>query len=63
MMNDAEYSELKLRAMIVPKQASWPAPEPLKIWLPFLDTYRTMCLAPHPEFQGMLQRVRELGLT
>jgi hypothetical protein len=27
MMNDAEYSELKLRAMIVPKQASWPAPE------------------------------------
>jgi hypothetical protein len=32
-------------------------------WLPFLDTYRTMCLAPKPEFQGMLQRVRELGLT
>jgi hypothetical protein len=32
-------------------------------WLPFLDTYRTMCVAPHPEFQGMLQRVRELGLT
>ena len=27
MMNDEEYSELKLRAMIVPKQASWPAPE------------------------------------
>ena len=27
MMNDAEYSELKLRAMIVPQQARWPAPE------------------------------------
>jgi cysteinyl-tRNA synthetase len=27
MMNDKEFSELKLRAMIVPKQASWPAPE------------------------------------
>jgi len=27
MMNDKEYAELKLRAMIVPKQASWPAPE------------------------------------
>ncbi|MGA8690492.1 MAG: hypothetical protein WB662_11445 [Methyloceanibacter sp.] len=26
-MNDKEYAELKLRAMIVPKQASWPAPE------------------------------------
>jgi hypothetical protein len=27
MMNDKEYAELKLRAMIVPKQASWPKPE------------------------------------
>jgi hypothetical protein len=28
-MKDQEYSELKLRMMIVPKQASWPAPEPV----------------------------------
>jgi hypothetical protein len=27
MMNDKEFFELELRAMIVPKQASWPAPE------------------------------------
>lgn len=27
MMNYKEYAELKLRAMIVPKQASWPDPE------------------------------------
>jgi hypothetical protein len=27
MMNDKEFSELQLRMMIVPKQASWPAPE------------------------------------
>jgi hypothetical protein len=26
-MNDKEFSELQLRAMIIPKQASWPAPE------------------------------------
>jgi hypothetical protein len=26
-MKDKEYDELELRAMIVPKQASWPAPE------------------------------------
>ena len=24
MMNDKDYAELKLRAMIIPKQASWP---------------------------------------
>ena len=27
MMNDKEYAELKLRAMIVPHQVRWPAPE------------------------------------
>jgi len=26
-------------------------------WLPFLDTYRTMCIAPDPEFQRLLQRI------
>jgi hypothetical protein len=30
------------------------------IWLPFLDTYRTMCLAPEPSFRGILESVREL---
>ena len=29
MMNDAEFFGLQLRAMIVPRQASWPAPEHL----------------------------------
>jgi len=28
-------------------------------WLPFLDTYRTMCLAPQPEFRHLLEGVRE----
>jgi hypothetical protein len=27
-------------------------------WLPFLDTYRTMCLAPPPEFQRVPEEVR-----
>jgi hypothetical protein len=27
-------------------------------WLPFLDTYRTMCLAPEPQFQRVLEAVR-----
>ena len=27
-------------------------------WLPFLDTYRTMCLAPEPQFQHVLEEIR-----
>jgi hypothetical protein len=29
-------------------------------WLPFLDTYRTMCRAPEPAFRQILEEVREL---
>ena len=29
-------------------------------WLPFLDTYRTMCLAPEPAFRRILEDIREL---
>jgi hypothetical protein len=29
-------------------------------WLPFLNTYRTMCRAPEPAFRQILEDVREL---
>src|SRR5262249_39155748 len=29
-------------------------------WLPFLDTYRTMCRAPEPAFRTILEDMREL---
>ena len=29
-------------------------------WLPFLDTYRTMCRAPEPAFRRILEDMREL---
>jgi hypothetical protein len=32
-------------------------------WLPFLNIYRTMCLAPDPVFRRVLQEIRELGLA
>jgi hypothetical protein len=32
-------------------------------WLPFLDTYRTMCLVPTPEFRGVLEEIREMRLA
>ena len=28
-------------------------------WLPFLDTYRTMCRAPEPAFRRVLEDIRE----
>jgi hypothetical protein len=32
-------------------------------WLPFLDTYRTMCLAPQPDFRRVLAGVRAMELA
>jgi hypothetical protein len=29
-------------------------------WLPFLDTYRTMCRVPAPAFRQILEDIREL---
>ena len=34
-----------------------------EIWLPFLDTYRTMCLAPQPDFRRVLENVRAMQLA
>jgi len=32
----------------------------ITIWLHFLDTYRTMCRAPEPDFRQILEDIREL---
>jgi hypothetical protein len=34
-----------------------------EIWLPFLDTYRTMCLAPQPDFRRILEDVLAMQLA
>ena len=34
-----------------------------EIWLPFVDTFRTMCLAPKPELRRLLDDVRDLRLA
>jgi len=31
--------------------------------LPFLDTYRTMCLAPQPEFLRLLEQAGDLPIA
>ena len=36
---------------------------PSHFWLPFLDTYRTMCLAPQPEFRRLLEQARDLPIA
>ena len=33
------------------------------LWLPFLDTYRTMCLAPQPDFRQVLAGVLSMELA
>ena len=33
------------------------------IWLPFVDTYRTMCRAPEPGFKRVLEGVRDMRLA
>jgi hypothetical protein len=32
-------------------------------WLPFLNTYRTMCVSPEPEFRQVLEEIRLLDLA
>jgi len=32
-------------------------------WLPFLNTYRTMCAAPEPDFRRLLEDIRELQIA
>jgi hypothetical protein len=32
-------------------------------WLPFLDTYRTMCRAPEPALRRILEDIRELSFA
>ena len=32
-------------------------------WVPFVDTYRTMCRAPEAEFKRVLEDVRDMRLT
>lgn len=34
-----------------------------KLWLPFLNAYRTMCLAPEPDFRRVLDEVRDMRLA
>lgn len=32
-------------------------------WLRFVNTYRTMCIAPEPEFRRVLEEIREMRLA
>ena len=45
------------------KAAGGIANGPSQIWLPFLDTYRTMCLAPQSELRRLFEQVRDLRIA
>jgi hypothetical protein len=36
-------------------------PAKSEIWLPFLEAYRTMCIAPQPGFRRILEEARSLA--
>lgn len=42
------------------KAAGMASSRPSAKWLPFVDAYRTMCLAPKPEFRSVLEEIREV---
>ena len=56
-------SELRLTAKEALFSATWPRQAMKRQlrrggWLPFLNTYRTMCVAPEPEFRRVLEDAR-----
>jgi hypothetical protein len=34
-----------------------------EFWLPFLNAYRTMCLAPEPDFRRVLEQIRNVWVV
>jgi hypothetical protein len=44
-----------------PKNSRGPFWPPLQFWLPFIQTYRTLCFAPTPEMKAVFIDVRHLS--
>jgi hypothetical protein len=36
---------------------------PFIVWLPIVDAYRTICIAPTPEARAVFEAVRELDVS
>ena len=53
------YGEDDERQIDVPRRLH----DDARDWLPFMDTYRTMCMAPEPAFKRLLEEVRDLRLA
>lgn len=45
------------------KTAGTKGSDRLEIWLPFVEAYRTMCVAPSPDFRQVLEGVRHLKIA
>jgi hypothetical protein len=46
-----------------PKGADFLLKSLISKWLPFLDTYRTMCIAPSPDFLQALEGISALRVA
>jgi hypothetical protein len=58
MVADLPHLRLYLSRTYAPWRISFWLAKPLEVWLPFLDTYRTMCVAPEPPFRAVLEEIR-----
>ncbi len=51
---------------VVPKRnkgLSAKHPSPCFYWLPFVDTYRTLCLAPDPQLKRVFEEIRNFDMA
>ena len=60
VLNDTILACRDITGLSMPATMAGPCSEISGHWLPFLDTYRTMCRAPEPAFRRILEDIREL---
>ena len=65
LKRESRRHKSRRKAGLFPAQRRDYLPDYLNIlaWLPFLNTYRTMCQRPKPDFQRALEEIRDLHLA
>ena len=57
---DPTYGDAQDRNVTLEKRVRRAGDADARRWLPFLDTYRTLCVVPEPEFRRLLEEIREM---
>ena len=62
LRGDKTVQEIASKHKVHPNQVSTWKRQAIE-GLPFLNTYRTMCVAPKPEFRRILEEIRDMRLA